>query len=109
MAKQTWVEIPRGSQIIKESGAEIYCIGITNSVKPELLQKIASDPHDEHVFILQSYATLSFLIEEITNGTIDYSKCGLGLEEWERLLDEEELEEAIKLPNLGHGWQPCIS
>ncbi|GIY86339.1 CUB and sushi domain-containing protein 3 [Caerostris darwini] len=68
------------AKLLKETGAEIYCIGITNTVKRESLHKIASEPHDEHVFILQSYATLSFLIEEITNGTIDYSKCGLGLE-----------------------------
>ncbi|GIX74442.1 prothrombin, partial [Caerostris extrusa] len=68
------------AKLLKDTGAEIYCIGITNSVELESLYKIASEPFNEHVFILQSYATLSYLIEEITNGTIDYSKCGLGSE-----------------------------
>ncbi|CAL1280738.1 unnamed protein product [Larinioides sclopetarius] len=68
------------AELLKQGGVEIYCIGVTNSVLQDSLYKIASDPKEEHVFILQNYATLSFLVEEITNGTIDYSKCGLGLE-----------------------------
>ncbi|KAF8767224.1 Complement factor B like protein [Argiope bruennichi] len=68
------------AELLKQAGVEIYCIGVTNSVLQDSLYKIASDPKEEHVFILQNYATLAFLIEEITNGTVDYSKCGLGLE-----------------------------
>ncbi|GFY55938.1 serine protease 42 [Trichonephila inaurata madagascariensis] len=68
------------AEMLKQAGVEIYCIGVTNSAEKASLYKIASLPEKEHVFILQDYATLSYLIEEITNGSIDYSKCGLGLE-----------------------------
>lgn len=65
---------------LKEAGAEIYCIGITGSLLKDSLYKIASDPDDEHVFILNDYNTLSYLVQAVINGTIDYSDCGLGLE-----------------------------
>lgn len=65
---------------LKEVGAEIYCIGITGSLMKDTLYKVASEPHDEHVFILNDYNTMSYLIQAVINGTIDYSECGLGLE-----------------------------
>lgn len=68
------------AELLKQAGVEIYCIGVTNSFHAASLYKIASLPIEEHVFILQDYATMSYLIEQITNGSIDYSKCGLGLE-----------------------------
>ena len=60
---------------LKKAGVEIYCIGITGSIEKESLYKIAStskDSNGEHpnVFILQNYATMSWLVQEITNGTV---------------------------------------
>ncbi|KFM71509.1 Complement factor B, partial [Stegodyphus mimosarum] len=66
--------------LLKEAGVEIYTIGIASNILRESLVQIASDPKKEHVFILQNYAVFDWLIQEITNGTIDYSRCGLGLE-----------------------------
>ncbi|KAG8194143.1 hypothetical protein JTE90_000981 [Oedothorax gibbosus] len=66
---------------LKEAGHEIYCIGITNTNLRDSLYKIASDPKEEHVFFLKNYDSFKFLIQEITKGTIDYSECGLGLEQ----------------------------
>lgn len=73
------------ADLLKKAGVEIYCIGITGSIEKESLYKIAStskDSNGEHpnVFILQNYATMSWLVQEITNGTVDYSQCGLGME-----------------------------
>ncbi|GBN41490.1 Complement C2, partial [Araneus ventricosus] len=72
------------AELLKQAGVEIYCIGVTNSVLEGSLYKIATHPKEKHVFILQNYAALSYLVEEITNGTIDYSKCGLGIEKLEK-------------------------
>lgn len=65
----------REAELLKKAGVEIYSIGITGSIEKESLYKIASttkDSNGEHpnVFILQNYATMSWLIQEITNGTI---------------------------------------
>nr|BAR45590.1 complement factor B-1 [Hasarius adansoni] len=73
------------ADLLKKAGVEIYCIGITGSIEKESLYKIAStskDSNGEHpnVFILQNYATMSWLVQEITNGTVDYAQCGLGME-----------------------------
>lgn len=63
------------AELLKKAGVEIYCIGITGSIEKESLYKIAStskDANGEHpnVFILQNYATMSWLVQEITNGTV---------------------------------------
>lgn len=59
------------AETLKQAGVEIYCIGITGNVHKESLYKIASDSKDEpHVFILENYSTLAWLVQEITNGTI---------------------------------------
>lgn len=67
------------AKLLKAAGAEIYCIGITNSPLIGSLRKIATD--EKKVFILQSYASMDFIIQKIIKGEIDYSRCGLGLEE----------------------------
>lgn len=58
------------AEYLKEIGVEIYCIGITGDVRKKTLYKIASDPKEEHVFILENYSALPWLIQEIVNGTI---------------------------------------
>ncbi|XP_015927281.1 complement factor B-like [Parasteatoda tepidariorum] len=72
------------AELLKRAGVEIYCIGITSTVLQDSLYKIASENEagskEEYVFILQNYATMDWLIQRITNGTIDYSQCGVGLE-----------------------------
>ncbi|KAF8767223.1 Collagen alpha-3(VI) chain like protein [Argiope bruennichi] len=60
------------AELLKQAGVEkIYCIGITNSVQETFLNAIASEPKEEHVFILQNYANMSYLVEEIADGTLD--------------------------------------
>lgn len=63
------------AELLKKAGVEIYCIGITGSIEKESLYKIASTSKDANgeypnVFILQNYATMSWLVQEITNGTV---------------------------------------
>ncbi|KAF8767227.1 CUB and sushi domain-containing protein 3 [Argiope bruennichi] len=58
------------ADLLKQDGVEIYWIAVANSVLQNSLYKVASDPKDEHVFILQNYARLSDLVKEITNETI---------------------------------------
>uniref|UniRef100_A0A224YD87 CUB and sushi multiple domains protein n=1 Tax=Rhipicephalus zambeziensis TaxID=60191 RepID=A0A224YD87_9ACAR len=53
----------------------MYCIGITGAVHREALNKIASK--QDNVFILRDYDSLQWLAETLTNGTIDYSVCGV--------------------------------
>lgn len=62
---------------LKKYGVEIYCIGITGDRNMKTLYDIATTK-EEHVFILDSYDTIDWLIQEIINGTVDYSiKCGI--------------------------------
>uniref|UniRef100_A0A224YCD9 CUB and sushi multiple domains protein n=1 Tax=Rhipicephalus zambeziensis TaxID=60191 RepID=A0A224YCD9_9ACAR len=56
-------------------GVDMYCIGITGAVHREALNKIASK--QDNVFILRDYDSLQWLAETLTNGTIDYSVCGV--------------------------------
>lgn len=63
------------ADLLKKAGVEIYCIGITGSVEKESLYRIASTTKGSNgdkpnVFILQNYATMSWLVQEITNGTV---------------------------------------
>lgn len=63
------------AKALKDRNIDIYCIGITGDPRIETLYKIASkskygNEERENVFILKNYATLSHLINEITNGTL---------------------------------------
>lgn len=53
----------------KQFQAEIFSIGVTNDVESEVLEMIASDAKQEHVFLFQNYADLGALISLLTNGT----------------------------------------
>lgn len=74
---------------LKKYGVEIYCIGITGDRNMNTLYDIASTK-EEHVFILDSYDTIDWLIQEIINGSVDYSiKCGIQ----KSVMAEKEVEE----------------
>ncbi|CAN7992754.1 unnamed protein product, partial [Ixodes hexagonus] len=60
----------------KRFKAEIYCIGLTGSPDHKALKELASEPAEEHVFILRNYAVMQWLADHLTNGTTDYSVCG---------------------------------
>lgn len=49
--------------------AEIFTVGVTNDVESEVLEEIASDAKEEHVFLFKDYADLGALISLLTNGT----------------------------------------
>lgn len=67
----------RDAEELKKYGVEIYCIGITGDRNMKTLYNIATTK-DEHVFILDSYDTIDWLVQDIINGTIDYSaNCGI--------------------------------
>ncbi|XP_037518790.1 complement factor B [Rhipicephalus sanguineus] len=59
----------------KQYGVDVYCIGITGALHMETLNKIASK--QENVFVLRNYDSLQWLADTLTNGTIDYSVCGV--------------------------------
>nr|XP_050028047.1 complement C2-like [Dermacentor andersoni] len=61
----------------KAYNVEIYCIGITGRLQKDALEKLASDPIDEHLFILRDFDALKWLAEKLTNGTVDYGECGI--------------------------------
>ncbi|XP_037280221.2 complement factor B isoform X2 [Rhipicephalus microplus] len=56
-------------------GVDVYCIGITGAVNMEALKKIASKR--ENIFTMRSYDSLQWLVDELTNATVDYSVCGV--------------------------------
>ncbi|XP_023220733.1 complement factor B-like isoform X1 [Centruroides sculpturatus] len=80
---------------LKEYGVEIYCIGITGDRQMKTLYDIAST-RDEHVFILDSYDTVDWLIQEIINGSVDYSvNCGIQKSVLVKGEEEEEEEDNL--------------
>ncbi|XP_077485540.1 complement factor B-like isoform X2 [Amblyomma americanum] len=60
---------------LKQNHVEMYCIGITGRRNDEALIRLATK--EENVLILRNYDALQWLAEILTNGTIDYSECGL--------------------------------
>ncbi|XP_066294919.1 complement factor B-like [Branchiostoma lanceolatum] len=60
----------------EELGLEIYTIGISNDVSKTELASVASSPKREHMFTLKDYFRLEWLIDALTNHSVDYSKCG---------------------------------
>ncbi|XP_035683609.1 serine protease 30-like [Branchiostoma floridae] len=60
----------------EELGLEIYTIGISNDVSKTELASVASSPKKEHMFTLKDYFRLEWLIDALTNHSVDYSKCG---------------------------------
>lgn len=63
------------AELKKQLGVDVYCIGITGALHMETLTKIASK--QDNVFILRDYDSLQWLADTLTNGTIDYSVCGV--------------------------------
>ncbi|XP_077488998.1 complement factor B-like isoform X2 [Amblyomma americanum] len=61
--------------LLKQSGVEMYCIGITGQLNNDELNRLASK--EENVLLLHNYDALQWIAEKLTNGTIDYSECGL--------------------------------
>ena len=55
---------------IKKTSIQVYAIGIGNINKNEL-QLIASDPDDEHVFLLTGYNDVAGFVEILSVATCD--------------------------------------
>ena len=58
---------------LQAAGVVVYSIGVGNYYLPEL-QFIASDPDNDHVFLLQSYTDAAFFTQ-LLRGTACDSKC----------------------------------
>ncbi|XP_035208216.1 prothrombin-like [Stegodyphus dumicola] len=65
------------AEVLKKYGVEIYTIGTASYTREKSLIEIASEPKNEHAFILQNYPALDWLSQELTDFTADYSRCGL--------------------------------
>lgn len=61
----------------RQYNVEIYCVGITGRLQKDALERLASKPIGEHLFILRDFDALKWLAEKLTNGTIDYGECGI--------------------------------
>ncbi len=57
-------------EAIRNSAIQVYAIGIGNINRNEL-QFIASDPDDQHVFILQNYLDAAAFVDFLTVKTCD--------------------------------------
>ncbi|XP_070582220.1 complement factor B-like [Ptychodera flava] len=54
----------------------IHCVGISRDISKKQLASIVSEPQREHLFFIQDYQRLDWLIDEATSTKIDYSPCG---------------------------------
>ncbi|KAK8768832.1 hypothetical protein V5799_014703 [Amblyomma americanum] len=62
----------KDADLLKHSGVEIYCIGITGKRNDDALSRLASK--EENVFIVRNYDALQWIAEILTNGTIGLLK-----------------------------------
>ncbi|KAK3277019.1 hypothetical protein CYMTET_14942, partial [Cymbomonas tetramitiformis] len=60
---------------IKDSGTEIFVIGVSSAVDPQELESIASSPTSKHMYYASDFADLKRLISEITHVTCDTYQC----------------------------------
>ncbi|XP_038046265.1 complement C2-like isoform X2 [Patiria miniata] len=55
---------------------QIHCIGVGHEIDINELQEIASQPTNEHLFLVKDYGELHLLVQTITKQKLDYSPCG---------------------------------
>ncbi|XP_077986729.1 complement factor B-like isoform X2 [Glandiceps talaboti] len=60
----------------EEFDIDIHCIGISRDISKKQLVSIVSEPQREHLFFIEDYQRLEWLIDQITNAEIDYTPCG---------------------------------
>nr|XP_006820863.1 PREDICTED: complement factor B-like [Saccoglossus kowalevskii] len=58
-----------------EFHVDVHCVGISQASKKQLVD-IASKPSRQHLFFIEDYERLEWLISAITDVEVDYSPCG---------------------------------
>ncbi len=56
---------------IRQADLQVYAVGIGNNIDVNELRSIASDPDDQHVFILRSYLDAAGFVDSLSVATCD--------------------------------------
>ncbi|XP_077995023.1 complement C2-like isoform X2 [Glandiceps talaboti] len=99
-----------------EFDVAVHCVGVGNGVSKGQLKDIASTPTKEHLFLIDTYDRLQWLIDELTNTEIDYTPCGhagdTGLNHRARIIGGNNAEEgawpwqaALYRRRVGRHWE----
>jgi len=51
----------------KDSGIEIFAIGVTSMVHLDILQSVASEPKDSHVYFVETFDQLATIVQTLVN------------------------------------------
>ncbi|WAR30221.1 CO2-like protein [Mya arenaria] len=64
-------------KLLKDEGYEIFTMGVGRNIDKLMLKKIASEPTEEHVFLINQFKDLKAIGDTIAEKNIDYGKCGI--------------------------------
>ncbi|WAR30368.1 CO2-like protein [Mya arenaria] len=70
-------EMTQKIKLLKEEGYEIFTMGVGRNIDKLMLKKIASEPTEEHVFLINQFQDLKAIGDTIAEKNIDYGKCGI--------------------------------
>ncbi len=60
-------DVAKPAQVLRLAGVEVFAVGVQNAVDSEL-REMASQPHDTHVFSVDSFLTLRDIIQDLVVG-----------------------------------------
>lgn len=60
-------DVAKPAQVLQLAGVEVFAVGVQNAVDSEL-REMASQPHDTHVFSVDSFLTLRDIIQDLVVG-----------------------------------------
>ncbi|XP_076730296.1 collagen alpha-1(XII) chain-like [Maylandia zebra] len=94
-------EVILASQNLRDSGIELYAIGVKNADENEL-RSIASDPDDIHIYNVKDFQFLVDIVDELSVNLCNSVK-GSGSADGKRLRVSDETEKTMRVT-----WTPAL-